>query len=89
MSSPDLVVARLAKLLSDVTGTPVAALSVASTPTNTDGWDSMANLTFIEAIEEEFGITISTAQALRMHSLGEIATFVRAQPSAKPSAKNA
>jgi acyl carrier protein len=70
------VLDRLKLLLSDVTGAPVDGLSEASSPANTPGWDSVANLGFIAAVEEEFNLTIRTADALELSSLGDMARFV-------------
>ncbi len=72
-------IARLAQLLSEVTGAPLDGISATSTPTNTRGWDSLTNLSFLGAIEEEFGVSISTADALRLQSLGDVASFLSAR----------
>jgi len=71
--------ARLVQLLSEVTGAPVESLGEDSTPANTRGWDSLTNLSFLGAIEEEFGVSISTADALGLRSLGDVATLLRAR----------
>jgi acyl carrier protein len=67
---------RLRELLAYFSGAPEATLRADSTPQNTQGWDSMANLNLMAAVEEEFGVTIATRDVLKLRSLGEIQGFV-------------
>jgi acyl carrier protein len=67
---------RIRALVSAHAGAPMATLGPASTPQNTEGWDSVANLSLMEAIEEEFELTLSTRDAMSLKSLGDIAAFV-------------
>lgn len=76
MDSLDVISARLVVLLSEITGTPPERLTALSTPKNTPGWDSVANLSFIGAVEEEFDLTISTAQALQLETLADMIRLV-------------
>lgn len=71
------VLRKLMDLLSDVTGTPVGKLNPGSAQDDTPGWDSIANINFITAVEEEFQISIPTQEALRIHSLADMASFLR------------
>jgi acyl carrier protein len=73
----DPVFARLRTLLHELTGTPEAVLTLQSTAQNTEGWDSVANLNFMAGIEDEFGIEISTADAMRLKSLGDLVTYLK------------
>jgi acyl carrier protein len=72
----DGLIERLAGLLADVSGAPLASLGPESAPGVTAGWDSVANLNFIAAVEDELGITISTTEALAVKSLGDMAKLV-------------
>lgn len=71
------LVGRLAALLSDITGTPVGLLGPDSCRDATPGWDSVANLQFMSAVEEEFGVIIPTTAALQLQSLADMARFLR------------
>jgi acyl carrier protein len=73
------LVERLAGLLADVCGAPIATLNAESAPGVTAGWDSVANLGFIAAVEDEFNITISTNEVLAIKSLGDMAKLVTAK----------
>lgn len=68
--------ARLAALLADVCGAPLSMLGPNAAPGFTSGWDSVATLSFIAAIEHELGITITTREALHVKTLGEMVALV-------------
>ena len=55
---------------------PVDALSAGSTPYNTEGWDSLAHLTFIVRLEESFGITLSAMEIIELGSLADAESIV-------------
>ncbi|HEX3757534.1 MAG TPA: acyl carrier protein [Kofleriaceae bacterium] len=74
---------RLAALLADVTGAPLASLGPDAAPGITPGWDSVATLALINAVEDEFGIAINTADSLTIKSLGDMARLVAARTGAK------
>jgi acyl carrier protein len=68
--------ARVTALVSEYSGSPATALDAASSPQNTAGWDSVANLGLIAAIEEEYDVTISTRDAIGLRTLGDIARYL-------------
>jgi acyl carrier protein len=74
---------RLRQLLAKNVDVPESSLTETSTAQNTAGWDSVANLGFIADIEDEFGVTVTTNDAMRMKSLGDIAAFLEAAKQAR------
>lgn len=79
---PDERIARrLRELLAYHSGVSEELLSAESTPQNTEGWDSLANLNLMASIEEEFGVTIGTDDVMRMRSLREIQAYLEANGS--------
>ena len=72
MDTREAILARIAALVADVTGADATTLTARSSAGNTSGWDSIANITLIELIEEELGVVIGTADAIRLSSLGEL-----------------
>lgn len=74
---------RLRELLSFYSGAPEATLRPDSTPQNTEGWDSLANLNLMAALESEYGLTIATRDVLKLRSLGDIGEYVQANIAAK------
>jgi len=83
MSDPKLW-DRVRALLSYHSGAPETALNAQSSPQNTPGWDSVANLGLMSALEDEFGVTISSDDVMRLRTLGDIAEFVAATGHAGP-----
>jgi acyl carrier protein len=72
----DPVFARLRALVHELTGTPEAALTLQSTAQNTAGWDSVANLNLMASIEDDFGVEVTTADAMRLKSLGDLVAYL-------------
>ena len=70
---------RLAALLADVCGAPASSLGPEAAPGVTPGWDSVATLGFIAAVEDELGISITTAEAMTIKSLGDMVRLARAK----------
>ncbi len=60
---------RVFALASDLFRVPAHHLSLASGPANTAGWDSLAHINFVIAIEAGFGIRLSASDVVRMESL--------------------
>jgi acyl carrier protein len=79
MGIEDGIHARLAALLSDVCGAPVSTLGPDAAAGVTPGWDSVATLGFITAVEDELGITITTAEAIGIKTLRDMARLVTAK----------
>jgi acyl carrier protein len=67
---------RVKELLSFHSGAPPSGITPASSPQNTPGWDSVANLDLMCAIEDEYGITVATRDVMRLRTLGDIAAYV-------------
>ena len=70
---------RLAGLLSDVCGAPASSLGPDAAAGITPGWDSVATLGFIAAVEDDLGITISTTEAMGIKTLDDMARLVAAK----------
>lgn len=65
---------------------PAAQLSEDSTPFNTPGWDSLAHIALIEAMEDTFGITVSAEDIAGLMSLGDaVAIVIRQTDAASPA----
>jgi acyl carrier protein len=79
----DSIARRLRELLAYHSGAAEESLGASSTPQNTNGWDSVANLGFMAAIEEEFNLTIATRDVISLRSLGDIASYLEARVSSK------
>ena len=75
--SLDALDARLASLLADVIGASLESVGADASQSTTSGWDSVSNLGFIAAVEDEFGVSILTAEAMQLHSLADMSALLR------------
>lgn len=75
--SSDALEARLTSLLADVIGTSLESVGADASQSTTPGWDSVSNLGFIAAVEDEFGVSILTAEAMQLHSLADMSALLK------------
>ncbi len=47
-----------------------------SSPDEIADWDSFANIQLLAALEQEFGIRLTTAQATAIHSVGDFLAII-------------
>jgi acyl carrier protein len=73
----DALDARLASLLAAVIGTSLESVRADASQSTIAEWDSVANLGFIAAVEDEFGVNILTAEAMQLHSLADMSALLR------------
>jgi acyl carrier protein len=73
----DALDAKLASLLADVIGTSLESVRADASQSTIAEWDSVANLGFIAAVEDEFGVSILTAEAMQLHSLADMSALLR------------
>ena len=81
-SGPEPQAASVLEVAASCFNVPVETLSPESTYFNTEGWDSLAHMTLIEALEQAFGIQFTAIQIAQIMSLGEAETFVAEQRAA-------
>jgi len=62
---------RVAALAAESFNVPVAEIHAHSSPENTPGWDSFAHLQFVVALEDAFGIRLTTRDILRIATVGD------------------
>lgn len=74
----DVVVAEAAR----VCGVAESSLSLSSTIDDVDGWDSLAHLELVGALEDHFGFEMSNADILGIRSLADVAEVVRTRAEA-------
>lgn len=60
----------LIELFAEVLEADPAALNDDSSPDNTKKWDSLAAMHLVAAIEERFGVRLSTKEIMGMSSIG-------------------
>jgi len=67
---------RLQKIFRDAFDQDVE-LKSDTTAQDVDGWDSFAHINLILAIELEFAIRFTTSNVERMHTVGDLVTFIQ------------
>ena len=66
---PQTVRDRTNRVVSDVLGAPLTAIEDDSSPDTIDGWNSLAHLNLVLALETEFEVTFSDEDATDMLSV--------------------
>lgn len=61
---------RLQDVFRDVFGDPSIVLSPSTTADAIDGWDSLAHINLIIAVEKRFGVKFATAEISRLKEEG-------------------
>jgi len=59
----------LKKVVSDVLGVPVSAITDESSPGNIEKWDSMSHINLVMAIEAEFDVSLTPEDTMDMLSV--------------------
>ena len=68
---------RLEEVISSILGVPAEALSEDSSTENTEGWDSLRQLSILLALESAYGISITTTEAIDMNSIAAIKAVLK------------
>jgi acyl carrier protein len=65
-------------LLAEVFSADPAELDDDASPDKVSGWDSLTHLNMTVAVEERFGVTLSTDDIMEMQNVGAIRRVLRA-----------
>ena len=70
---------RVCEIIADVTQNPVEVIGERSTANSVDGWDDVAQVSIIAAIEMDFGVVFSEEEAPALNSVRKILQALRAE----------
>jgi acyl carrier protein len=70
------VLSRLQGIFRDVFGLPELVLSEGTTTSDIPGWDSLANINLIFAIETAYGIKFALGEMQELGDVGELARLI-------------
>ena len=70
---------RLRDVFAEVLGLPPDRVTDATSPDTTSEWDSLAAMNLVAALEETFGVELSTTEIMRMRSVGIVREVLRAK----------
>lgn len=71
--------AKVLQVAAKIFKTDQAVLSPTSSPENTQGWDSLAHMELILALEEAFGIRLSAKEIMQLSTLGNAEKIISAK----------
>jgi acyl carrier protein len=74
------VTSTLEKVFAKIFGRPIA-LTDAMTAKDVDGWNSMNNIRLLDAVEREFGISLSVTEVMGLASVGSLIDLIHAKKS--------
>jgi acyl carrier protein len=66
------VLARLTNIVRDVLDNDDVELSMETVPTDVEGWDSLAHVSIVVAVERAFKVRFTTQQIEKLQSVGDI-----------------
>ncbi len=66
----------IAEILCDVIGDDEITLTRASTAADVDGWDSLANVRFMLALERHFKVRFAAAEVARLNNVGDLVDLI-------------
>lgn len=69
----------LEELVASVLDVDVRLLSDESSPATVDGWDSLAQVSLVSAVEETYDVTLSTADMRSAYTLGDFRRILSAK----------
>ena len=68
--------AKLRGILRQMFNQPQLEIRDDLTAADVEGWDSLTHVDLIVAVEEEFGIKLTTANVRRLNNVGEFITII-------------
>jgi acyl carrier protein len=77
------ILAELEPLFRDVLGNPELHLARESSASNVKGWDSLAHINLISAIELEFGIRFALGEHEQMKNVGQMVDLMEQKLGAR------
>ena len=75
MSDPKIMT-KLVQILRDVLEDPDLVVQPDTSASTVPGWDSMKHVRIVMAVEERFGIRLTTREINRLRNVGDLATVI-------------
>lgn len=73
------ILARVSSIVADVVGADGLSLAPAMTAADVDGWDSVANIQIVVAVEKAFDIRLRTGEIASLKNVGELVERIAAR----------
>ena len=72
-------------IFSDVLDLPDLCLTAESNASNVEGWDSLAHINLVVAIEKRYNIKFALAELRGLNNVGEMADLIVKKTSSQPA----
>ena len=66
------ILSRVGEIVAETVGLGTLVLTATTTATDVEGWDSLANVQIIVAVEKRFGIRFRTGEIASIKNVGEL-----------------
>jgi acyl carrier protein len=76
MHSSDIIFHDLQPIFSDVLDLPDLRLTAESNASNVEGWDSLAHINLVVAIEKRYKIKFALAELRNLNNVGEMVDLI-------------
>jgi acyl carrier protein len=77
----DEMLQRVSEIVAETVGLETLVLTPTTTAADIEGWDSLANVQIIVAVERRFGIRFRTGEIAAIKNVGELIARIRAARS--------
>jgi len=77
--SNDAIYPKLTEIFHSVFDDDSIVITPQLTADDVDGWDSLAHVRLVLAVEKKFGVKFSAAEVGRLKNVGEFATLIQAK----------
>lgn len=75
----DQILNRVGEIVGETVGLETLVLTPTTTAADVEGWDSLANVQIIVAIEKRFGIRFRTGEIASIKNVGELVARIAAR----------
>ena len=83
MSDTDYVLTKVQEAFKAAFDIDPQSVSIATTPSDISGWDSVGHLSLANSLEQAFGITLDVDELMEMENVREIMRIIEAKLSKK------
>jgi len=76
---------RVQQIMADVFAVPISQIDLESSADTIETWDSLQHLTFVLAVEQEFGVQFTPEEIEKLISARRVVEILEAKPKSAPA----
>lgn len=73
------ILQKLEEIFQDIFDDEGIVLKPSTSSADIEDWDSLAQINIVVAVQDEFGIKLSVAEATSLHNVGELVELIKAK----------